>query len=233
MMPGSSYPRFCPVAMTASLLEPRWTMLLLCEMWSGSTRFNEIQRGVLGMSPGLTGGIWGEGTWTNGEGGPVAEASGTRTPWPRPASTRPRTASRRSLRFRIAGRAPSPATSGRRATTPTSSCRSGPSGRQRALRPVRPQRSRGRRRLGRGLWLGRVVHRQHGRLPRHERGLRQRDERARPHAVGGHEPDGRVRTSGADGCLPAAPLHSKAWFLPSASFAEVSRNGRKSVTSGP
>jgi hypothetical protein len=73
-MPGSSYPRICPVAMAASLLEPRWTMLLLCEMWSGSTRFNEIQRGVLGISPGLTVGIWGEGTWTNGEGGPVAES---------------------------------------------------------------------------------------------------------------------------------------------------------------
>jgi DNA-binding HxlR family transcriptional regulator len=39
--------------MAASLLEPRWTMLLLTEMWSGSTRFNEIQRGVPGMSPGL------------------------------------------------------------------------------------------------------------------------------------------------------------------------------------
>ncbi|UYV36178.1 helix-turn-helix transcriptional regulator [Rhodobacteraceae bacterium D3-12] len=52
-MSGSTYPRFCPVAMAASILEPRWTMLLLCEMWSGSTRFNEIQRGVPGMSPGL------------------------------------------------------------------------------------------------------------------------------------------------------------------------------------
>ena len=52
-MSESNYPRFCPVAMAASLLEPRWTMLLLCEMWSGSTRFNEIQRGVPGMSPGL------------------------------------------------------------------------------------------------------------------------------------------------------------------------------------
>lgn len=52
-MTDSSYPRFCPVAMAASLLEPRWTMLMLCEMWSGSTRFNEIQRGVPGMSPGL------------------------------------------------------------------------------------------------------------------------------------------------------------------------------------
>lgn len=52
-MSDSNYPRFCPVAMAASLLEPRWTMLLLCEMWSGSTRFNQIQRGVPGMSPGL------------------------------------------------------------------------------------------------------------------------------------------------------------------------------------
>jgi DNA-binding HxlR family transcriptional regulator len=52
-MSEKSYPRFCPVAMAASLLEPRWTMLVLCEMWSGSTRFNAIQRGVPGMSPGL------------------------------------------------------------------------------------------------------------------------------------------------------------------------------------
>ncbi len=52
-MTDSNYPKFCPVAMAASLLEPRWTLLLLCEMWFGSTRFNEIQRGVPGMSPGL------------------------------------------------------------------------------------------------------------------------------------------------------------------------------------
>lgn len=52
-MTDTNYPKFCPVAMAASLLEPRWTMLLLCEMWFGSTRFNEIQRGVPGMSPGL------------------------------------------------------------------------------------------------------------------------------------------------------------------------------------
>lgn len=52
-MSETSYPRFCPVAIAASLLEPRWTMLHLCEMWSGSTRFNEIQRGVPGMSTAL------------------------------------------------------------------------------------------------------------------------------------------------------------------------------------
>lgn len=49
----ADYPRFCPVAMAASLLEPRWTMLVLSELWSGSSRFNDIQRGVPGMSPGL------------------------------------------------------------------------------------------------------------------------------------------------------------------------------------
>ncbi len=52
-MSNTVYPRFCPIAMAADILEPRWTMLVLCEMWSGSTRFNEIQRGVPGMSPGL------------------------------------------------------------------------------------------------------------------------------------------------------------------------------------
>lgn len=47
------YQQFCPVAMACELLEPRWTMLILCEMWSGSSRFADIQRGVPGMSPSL------------------------------------------------------------------------------------------------------------------------------------------------------------------------------------
>ncbi|WP_306117604.1 MULTISPECIES: helix-turn-helix domain-containing protein [unclassified Roseitalea] len=52
-MTTSGYTRFCPVAMACEMLEPRWTMLILCEMWSGSTRFSEIHRGVPGMSPSL------------------------------------------------------------------------------------------------------------------------------------------------------------------------------------
>lgn len=44
---------FCPVAMACEMLEPRWTMLVLCEMWGGSSRFNDIQRGVPAMSPSL------------------------------------------------------------------------------------------------------------------------------------------------------------------------------------
>ena len=52
-MPTYGYTQFCPVAMACEMLEPRWTMLILCEMWSGSARFSEIQRGVPGMSSSL------------------------------------------------------------------------------------------------------------------------------------------------------------------------------------
>lgn len=48
-----SYRQFCPVAKACEVLEPRWTLLILCEMWSGSTHFNEIKRGVPSMSPTL------------------------------------------------------------------------------------------------------------------------------------------------------------------------------------
>ncbi len=47
------YNQFCPVAKACEVLEPRWTLLILCEMWSGSTHFNEIRRGVPRMSPTL------------------------------------------------------------------------------------------------------------------------------------------------------------------------------------
>lgn len=52
-MSNSVYPRFCPIAMAADLLGPRWTLLVLCELWNGSTRFNEISSGLPGMSPSL------------------------------------------------------------------------------------------------------------------------------------------------------------------------------------
>jgi DNA-binding HxlR family transcriptional regulator len=52
-MSNDGYNQFCPVAKACEVLEPRWTLLLLCEMWSGSVRFNEIRRGVPGMSPTL------------------------------------------------------------------------------------------------------------------------------------------------------------------------------------
>tara|TARA_R110002096_G_scaffold51665_1_gene135015 strand:- start:546 stop:1229 length:684 start_codon:yes stop_codon:yes gene_type:complete len=52
-MSEDGYNQFCPVAKACEVLEPRWTLLILCEMWSGSTRFNDIRRGVPGMSPSL------------------------------------------------------------------------------------------------------------------------------------------------------------------------------------
>ena len=50
---ASIYGQFCPVAMAAELLATRWTLVVLGEMLSGSTRFNEIRRGVPRMSSAL------------------------------------------------------------------------------------------------------------------------------------------------------------------------------------
>src|SRR6201988_831430 len=52
-MPDSGYNQFCPVAMAAEVLGARWTLLLLRELVSGSTRFNDLRRGVPRMSPAL------------------------------------------------------------------------------------------------------------------------------------------------------------------------------------
>jgi DNA-binding HxlR family transcriptional regulator len=49
----STYGQFCPVAMAAEILCSRWTMLLLREMLCGSTRFNDLRRGLPRMSPTL------------------------------------------------------------------------------------------------------------------------------------------------------------------------------------
>ena len=52
-MAEGSYRQFCPVAMAAEILCTRWTMVLLREFVAGSTRFNELRRGVPRMSPAL------------------------------------------------------------------------------------------------------------------------------------------------------------------------------------
>jgi DNA-binding HxlR family transcriptional regulator len=48
-----SYGQFCPVAMAAEILCTRWTVVLLREMIAGSTRFNDLRRGVPRMSTAL------------------------------------------------------------------------------------------------------------------------------------------------------------------------------------
>lgn len=45
-----SYGQFCPVAKAAEIITTRWTPLILREMICGSSRFNEIHRGVPLMS---------------------------------------------------------------------------------------------------------------------------------------------------------------------------------------
>lgn len=52
-MENYGYGQFCPVAMASEILCTRWTMLILREMVAGSTRFNELRKGVARMSPAL------------------------------------------------------------------------------------------------------------------------------------------------------------------------------------
>ncbi len=52
-MATASYQQFCPVAMAAEILCNRWTIVLLRELCAGSTRFNDLRRGVPRMSPAL------------------------------------------------------------------------------------------------------------------------------------------------------------------------------------
>lgn len=52
-MEETRYRQFCPVAMAAELLCTRWTVVLVRELVAGSTRFNDLRRGVPRMSPSL------------------------------------------------------------------------------------------------------------------------------------------------------------------------------------
>lgn len=48
-----SFGQFCPLAQATQLLCERWTLLVVRELVAGSTRFNELQKGVPLMSPTL------------------------------------------------------------------------------------------------------------------------------------------------------------------------------------
>jgi DNA-binding HxlR family transcriptional regulator len=52
-MANVGYQQFCPVAMAAEILCTRWTVLVVRELVAGSTRFNDLRRGVPKMSPTL------------------------------------------------------------------------------------------------------------------------------------------------------------------------------------
>lgn len=48
-----SYGQFCPVAMAVEIICSRWTALVVRELLCGSTRFNDLRRGLPLMSPTL------------------------------------------------------------------------------------------------------------------------------------------------------------------------------------
>lgn len=50
---ADSYGQFCPIAQAAEVLTERWTLLVVRELLMGSTRFNDLQRGVPRMSSSL------------------------------------------------------------------------------------------------------------------------------------------------------------------------------------
>lgn len=47
---GREYGQYCPVSLGSEVLADRWTPLILREMVLGSTRFNDIERGLPGIS---------------------------------------------------------------------------------------------------------------------------------------------------------------------------------------
>lgn len=53
---ATGYKQFCPVAMASEILSKRWTLILIRELIAGSTRFNDLRRGVPRMSPTLLSG---------------------------------------------------------------------------------------------------------------------------------------------------------------------------------
>ena len=45
-----SYAQYCPVAKATEVLGDRWTLLIVREMLGGASGFNELQRGLPGIS---------------------------------------------------------------------------------------------------------------------------------------------------------------------------------------
>ncbi|WP_082510465.1 MULTISPECIES: helix-turn-helix domain-containing protein [unclassified Rhizobium] len=47
------YGLLCPISRACELLEPRWTIQIITELWNGSTRFNDIRKAVGNISSAL------------------------------------------------------------------------------------------------------------------------------------------------------------------------------------
>lgn len=47
------YGLICPISLACAVLEPRWTIPILTELWNGSSRFNDIRKGLGNISSAL------------------------------------------------------------------------------------------------------------------------------------------------------------------------------------
>ena len=52
-MTRRAYGLICPISLACEILQPRWTIQILTELWNGSTRFNDIRKGVGNISTAL------------------------------------------------------------------------------------------------------------------------------------------------------------------------------------
>ncbi|WP_170971812.1 winged helix-turn-helix transcriptional regulator [Rhodobacter sp. SY28-1] len=52
-MPSKPYGTICALSKACEIIEPRWTLLILNQMWCGYTRFSDIRRAVGNISPGV------------------------------------------------------------------------------------------------------------------------------------------------------------------------------------
>lgn len=52
-MPSKPYGSICALSKACDVVEPRWTLLILNQMWSGYTRFSDLRRAVGNISPGV------------------------------------------------------------------------------------------------------------------------------------------------------------------------------------
>ena len=52
-MPTKPYGSICALSKACDVIEPRWTLLILNQMWSGYSRFSNLRRAVGNISPGV------------------------------------------------------------------------------------------------------------------------------------------------------------------------------------
>ena len=50
-MSAKPYSNVCSISKACQILEPRWTLPILNQLWNGYSRFNDIRRAVGGVYP--------------------------------------------------------------------------------------------------------------------------------------------------------------------------------------